>query len=128
MAVGDLVDEVIGVVFPDDPAGVVGVVKDLITLRNAVEARLAAGAALIDRLGLAKRSGSTTSKLLQANGAAPVAAARWLRIGVGSAGVGSYGRILWGRIPLRRARRRSGQRSRSCSRPDRGRDERGVQI
>ena len=42
MAVVDLVDEVIGVGFPDDPAGVVAVVKDLITLRNAVEARLAA--------------------------------------------------------------------------------------
>jgi hypothetical protein len=87
MAVVDLMDEVIGVVFPDDSAGVVGVVKDLITLRNAVESRLAAGAALIDRLGLAKRSGSTTSTLLQANGAAPVAAARWLRIGTGLAGL-----------------------------------------
>ncbi|MFJ6094843.1 HNH endonuclease [Williamsia muralis] len=87
MAVVDLVDEVIGVEFPDDPAGVVAVVKDLITLRNAVEARLAAGAAIIDRLGLAKRSGSTTSKLLQANGAAPAAAARWLRIGTGLVGL-----------------------------------------
>ena len=56
MAVVDLVDEVIGVEFPDDAAGVVAVVKDLIAVRNAVEARLAAGAAFIDRLGLAKRS------------------------------------------------------------------------
>ena len=87
MAVVDLVDEVVGVEFPDDPAGVVAVVKDLITVRNAVEARLAAGAAVIDRLAVAKRLGSTTSKVLQANGAAPGAAARWLRIGTGLAGL-----------------------------------------
>uniref|UniRef100_UPI001C066E73 hypothetical protein n=1 Tax=Acinetobacter seifertii TaxID=1530123 RepID=UPI001C066E73 len=87
MAAVDLVDEVIGVEFPDDPAGVVAVVKDLITVRNAVEARLAAGAAIIDRLGVAKRLGSTTSKVLQADGAAPGAAARWLRIGTGLAGL-----------------------------------------
>ncbi|PZT99216.1 MAG: HNH endonuclease [Gordonia sp. (in: high G+C Gram-positive bacteria)] len=87
MAVVDQVDDVIGVEFPDDPAGVVAVVKDLITLRNAVEARLAAGAAIIDRLGVAKTMGSTTSKLLQANGATPGAAARWLRIGTGLAGL-----------------------------------------
>ena len=87
MAVVDLVDEVIGVEFPDDPAGVVAVVKDLITLRNAVEAQLAAGAAIIDRLGVATRMGSTTSKVLQANGAAPAAAARWLRIGTGLSGL-----------------------------------------
>ncbi|MFJ6094612.1 HNH endonuclease [Williamsia muralis] len=87
MAVVDLVDEVIGVGFPDDPAGVVAVVKDLIAVRNAVEARLAAGAAIIDRLGVAKRMGSTTSKMLQANGAAPATAARWLRIGTGLAGL-----------------------------------------
>ncbi|MDV7135108.1 HNH endonuclease signature motif containing protein [Williamsia muralis] len=87
MAVVDLVDEVIGVEFPDDPAGVVAVVKDLITLRNAVEARLAAGATIIDRLGVAKRMGSTTSKVVQANGAAPAAAARWLRIGTGLVGL-----------------------------------------
>lgn len=87
MAVVDLVDEVIGVEFPDDPAGVVAVVKDLTTLRNAVEARLAAGAAIIDRLGVAKPLGSTTSKVMQANGAAPAAAARWLRIGAGLVGL-----------------------------------------
>ncbi|CAM3075319.1 HNH endonuclease [Williamsia muralis] len=87
MAVVDLVDEVIGVEFPDDPAGVVAVVKDLITLRNAVEARLAAGAAIIDRLGVAKRMGSTTLKVAQANGAAPAVAARWLRIGTGLMGL-----------------------------------------
>ncbi|WP_031331805.1 HNH endonuclease signature motif containing protein [Williamsia sp. D3] len=87
MAVVDLVDEVIGVEFPDDPAGIVGLVKDLIALRNAVEARLAAGAAIIDRLGVAKRMGSTTSKMLQANGAAPAVAARWLRIGTGLVGL-----------------------------------------
>ncbi|WP_437426163.1 DUF222 domain-containing protein [Williamsia muralis] len=87
MAVVDLVDEVIGVGFPDDSAGVVAVVRDLITLRNAVEARLAAGAAIIDRLGVAKRMGSTTSKVLQANGAAPATAARWLRIGTGLVGL-----------------------------------------
>ncbi|MDV7133136.1 HNH endonuclease [Williamsia muralis] len=87
MAVVDLVDEVIGVEFPDDPAGVVAVVKDLITVRNAVEARLAAGAAIIDRLGVAKSMGSTTSKVVQANGVAPAAAARWLRIGTGLAGL-----------------------------------------
>ncbi|MDV7132908.1 HNH endonuclease [Williamsia muralis] len=87
MSVVDLVDEVIRVEFPDDPAGVVAVVKDLITLRNAVEARLAAGAAIIDRLGVATRLGSTTSKVVQANGAAPAAAARWLRIGTGLVGL-----------------------------------------
>ncbi|PVY29298.1 DUF222 domain-containing protein [Williamsia muralis] len=87
MAIVDLVDEVIRVEFPDDPAGVVAMVKDLITLRNAVEARLAAGAAIIDRLGVAKSLVSTTSKVLQANGAAPAAAARWLRIGTGLAGL-----------------------------------------
>jgi len=87
MAVVDLVDEVIGVEFPDDPAGVLAVVKDLIILRNAVESRLAAGAAIIDRLGVAKRLGSTTSKVLQANGASPGAAARWLRIGTGLLGL-----------------------------------------
>ena len=87
MAVVDLVDEVGGVEFPDDPAGVLAVVKDLITVRNAVEARLTAGAAIIDRLGFAKRLGSTTSKMMQANGAAPGAAARWLRIGTGLAGL-----------------------------------------
>ncbi|PVY29526.1 HNH endonuclease [Williamsia muralis] len=87
MAVVDLVDEVIRVEFPDDPAGVVAMVKDLITLRNAVDARLAAGAAIIDRLGVAKPVGSTPSKVVQANGAAPAAAARWLRIGTGLVGL-----------------------------------------
>lgn len=41
--------------------------KDLTTLRSAVESKLAVCAARIDRLGLAKKAGSTTSKLLQAN-------------------------------------------------------------
>ena len=95
MRVVDLVDEVIGVVFPDDAAGAVGMVRDLITLRNAADFQLAVGAALIDRMGWAKRSGSTTSKLLQENGAAPATATRWLRVGTGLAGLdrtAGYGR------------------------------------
>jgi hypothetical protein len=87
MRVLDLVDDVIGVVFPDDPVGVLATVKDLITLRNVTEYHLAVGAALIDRLGLAKQSGTTTSMLLQANGAAPVAASRWIQIGTALSGL-----------------------------------------
>ena len=83
----DVVDELIGVVVPDDPPGVVKLVQDLITLRNATEYQLSVAAAQMDRLGLAKASGSTTSKLLQANGASPGVAARWLRIGSGLSGM-----------------------------------------
>jgi hypothetical protein len=127
MAVGDLVDEVIGVVFPDDPAGIVGLVKDLIALRNAVEARLAAGAALIERLGLAKRSGSTTSTLLQANGAAPATAARWLRIGTGLTGLDRTAGYFRDGF-LRRACGCGNSRNQPCSPPCGGCDERRLPI
>ncbi|PZU03508.1 MAG: HNH endonuclease [Gordonia sp. (in: high G+C Gram-positive bacteria)] len=83
----DVVDDVMGMVVPDDPPGVVGLIKDLITLRNATECKLSSVAAHIDRLGIAKKSGSTTSKLLQANGVAPAVASRWLRIGTGLTGL-----------------------------------------
>ena len=87
MRVLDVVDDVMGLVVPDDPPGVVGLIKDLITLRNATECKLSAAAAHIERLGIAKKSGSTTSKLLQANGVAPAVASRWLRIGTGLTGL-----------------------------------------
>jgi hypothetical protein len=79
----DVVDELIGLVVPDEPPGLLKLVQDLVTLRNAAEYQLSVAAAQMDRLGMAKASGSTTSKLLQANGVAPAVAARWLRIGSG---------------------------------------------
>ncbi|WP_030165133.1 MULTISPECIES: HNH endonuclease signature motif containing protein [Actinomycetes] len=87
MRLVDMVDGVISAVIPDDPPALIAVVRDLIMLRNAAESQLVVAAVTIDRLGLAKQSGSTTSKLLQANGAAPAAASRWLRIGAGLAGL-----------------------------------------
>lgn len=85
MEVQGLIDDVIGLVVPDDPGGLASLTKDLITLRNATEATLAVCAARIDRLGLAKKAGSTTSKWLQDNGAAPASASRWIRLGTGLA-------------------------------------------
>jgi hypothetical protein len=87
MQLVDVVDDLIGMVVPDDPPSLVAVVRDLITLRNATEFQLSVAAAQMDRLGIAKASGSTTSKLLQANGVAPGVAARWLRIGAGLSGM-----------------------------------------
>ncbi|WP_235189338.1 hypothetical protein [Williamsia sp. D3] len=69
MRLVDMVDGVISAVIPDDPPALIAVVRDLITLRNAAESQLVIAAVTIDRLGLAKHAGSTTSKLLQANGA-----------------------------------------------------------
>jgi hypothetical protein len=63
-----MVDGVISAVIPDDPPALIAVVRDLIMLRNAAESQLVVAAVTIDRLGLAKQSGSTTSKLLQATG------------------------------------------------------------
>jgi hypothetical protein len=83
----DVVDDLIGLVVPEDPPGLTDLVQDLVTLRNATEYQLVVAAAQIDRLGIAKVSGSTTSKLLQANGVAPGVAARWLRIGSGLSGM-----------------------------------------
>ena len=51
---------------------------DAEALRDAIET-----AGRIDRLGLAKKAGTMTSKLLQDKGAAPASASRWLRIGGG---------------------------------------------
>jgi hypothetical protein len=82
-----VVDELIGLVVPDDPPGLLEWVQQLITVRNATEYQLSVAAAQMDRLGVAKASGSTTSKLLQANGVAPGVAARWLRIGAGLSGM-----------------------------------------
>ncbi len=83
MNVLDAVDALIELKVPDDSAGVLRLVKDLITLRNATEHQLSVCAAVMERLGVAREAGSTTSKLLQANGAAPSAAARWVRVGTG---------------------------------------------
>src|ERR1700748_2950237 len=83
----EMVDDLIDLPIPDDANVVLGVVKDLITLRNVAEHQLALCAAVIDESGIARREGSTTSKLLQANGAAPVSAYRWLRMGPGLAGL-----------------------------------------
>ncbi|HEY9310904.1 HNH endonuclease [Williamsia sp.] len=77
----DVVDSLVDLVIPDDPADLMALTKDLITVRNATEHQLAVCAAAIDQSGIARKAGSTTAKLLQANGAAPGAAYRWLRIG-----------------------------------------------
>ncbi|MBA4025713.1 MAG: HNH endonuclease, partial [Gordonia sp.] len=78
-------EEMIDLVVPDDPGDLASLTKDLITLRNATESQLSVCAAMIDRLGFAKRAGTTPSKWLQDNGAAPAPASRWLRIGAGVA-------------------------------------------
>ncbi|WP_028462659.1 HNH endonuclease signature motif containing protein [Nocardia sp. 348MFTsu5.1] len=79
----DMVDSLVDLVIPDDPKAVLGMTKDLITLRNAADHQLAVCAGVIDASGMARKAGSTTVKLLQANGAAPASAYRWLRIGSG---------------------------------------------
>ncbi|ORM36698.1 DUF222 domain-containing protein [Williamsia sp. 1135] len=78
-------EDMIGLVVPDDPGDLASLTKDLITLRNATESQLSVCAAMIDRLGFAKKAGTTPSKWLQDNGAAPAPASRWLRIGAGVA-------------------------------------------
>ncbi|OZG30925.1 HNH endonuclease [Williamsia sp. 1138] len=78
-------EDMIGLVVPDDPGDLASLTKDLITLRNATESQLSVCAAMIDRLGFAKKAGTTPSKWLQDNGAAPASASRWLRIGAGVA-------------------------------------------
>src|ERR1700748_1358409 len=83
----EMVDDLIDLPIPDDANVVLGVVKDLITLRNVAEHQLAVCAAVIDESGIAREAGSTAAKLLQANGAAPVSAYRWLRIGAGITGL-----------------------------------------
>ena len=83
----DTVDFLVDLALPDDPGNVLGVTRDLITLRNAIEHQLAVCAAVTDESGIARTAGSTTSKLLQVNGAAPASAYRWLRIGPGLAGL-----------------------------------------
>jgi hypothetical protein len=87
MRVLEMVDDLVDLAIPDDANAVLGVVKDLITLRNVAEHQLAVFAAVVDESGIARASGSTTSKLLQANGAVPASAYRWLRIGSGLAGL-----------------------------------------
>ncbi|PYE15041.1 hypothetical protein DFR67_111116 [Williamsia limnetica] len=79
----EVVNEVIGAVVPDDSGELASLTDQLITLPNATELKLALCVDRIDRLGLARRAGTTTSKWLQGNGAAPASAARWLRIGAG---------------------------------------------
>ncbi|WP_020104886.1 HNH endonuclease signature motif containing protein [Nocardia sp. 348MFTsu5.1] len=83
----DVVDSLVDLVIPDDPGELLALAKDLITLRNAGEYQLAVCAAVIDQSGMARKAGSTTAKLLQANGAAPGAAYRWIRVGSGLAGL-----------------------------------------
>lgn len=75
--------DLIGLVVPDDPGESSSLIEDLITLRNATESQLSVCAAMIDRLGFAKKAGTTPSMWLQDKGASPAAASRWLRIGKG---------------------------------------------
>ncbi|ORM32494.1 HNH endonuclease signature motif containing protein [Williamsia sp. 1135] len=87
MRVLDSVAAVTELVVPGDSSELLMLVRDLITLRNATEHQLAVCAAVLDELGVARQAGSTTSKLLEANGAAPASAQRWVRIGAGLAGL-----------------------------------------
>lgn len=87
MRVIDTVDALTELVIPGGSADLLILVRDLITLRNATEHQLSVCAAVLDELGLARTAGSTTSKLLEANGAAPASAQRWVRIGAGLAGL-----------------------------------------
>ncbi|PYE19140.1 uncharacterized protein DUF222 [Williamsia limnetica] len=87
MDVGKVVAELVDLAVPGDAPGVLALVRNLITLRNATEHQVSVCAAVIDELGLARKAGSTTSKLLQANGSAPASAQRWVRIGAGLAGL-----------------------------------------
>lgn len=57
MQILDTVDRLAELVLPDDPPSPLGVVNDLIILRDAAEDQLVAGAAPMERLDMAKAAG-----------------------------------------------------------------------
>ncbi|WP_143690137.1 hypothetical protein [Williamsia sterculiae] len=82
--VGDLLVDQLGVdsrVVDDVDADIVDAIRGAVRLRAVTDHLLAVVAAQAERVGVAKRSGMTVRELLVANGMAPVAADRCLRVG-----------------------------------------------